>query len=312
MGNRKLFRHMLIGLLLGLILSPSLILSPPAAQAQWLVFDKPNWLLKLEEMQREIDHWTTTIEHYSKMYEKTVQQVTSLGGILKGVDQLVSRNKSLVADVASIGKAVRDIYQMKRRIESMVVCKIRAIRSIESRLKAGIFNPQEDLNDLEEYLRGSIGRASQDTIANIERLANADNEFERMRYELQLAYGRLAEAEAALKAFEKMLEEELKKPEDRRYNLGVLQTQITTTKVQIEQIKTQINDLTAKIAEKMKAYGIALEIRADYGQLVHNQTKAWEATIPVRQDMLKQIDEEFAKDEGIENDPADSPWEAQP
>lgn len=303
MKTRKLIRHLILGLLLGLMLSPSL-LSPPPAQAQWVVFDKPNWLLKLEEMTRELERWTQTIEHYSKMYEKTVQQVTSLGGILEGVDKLVSRNKSLVADVAAIGKAVRDIYQLKRRIESMVVCKIRAIRSIEGRLRAGIFNPQQNLSDLEEYLRDSIGRSSQDTIANSERLANADNEFERMRYELQLAYGRLAEAEAALLAYEKLLEEEMKKPEHQRFMLGVLQTQIATTKVQIEQLKIQINDLTAKIAEKIKAYGGALEIRTDYGQMIHNQTKAWESMIPLREDMMKQIDEEFAVDDDGD-DPAD-------
>src|SRR6266480_1283061 len=156
-------------------------------------------------MQRELEERTKTVEHYTKMYDKAVQQVTSLGGILKTVDQQLARNKLLVASVAEIGKAVRQIYQLKRQIESMIQCRIRAIRSLDSRLKAGIFNPQQDLQDLEEYLRDSIGRSSQDTIANIERLANADNEFERLRYELQNAYGRMAEAQAVLKQLEDTL-----------------------------------------------------------------------------------------------------------
>ena len=306
MKLRSFTKHTLIGILLGLILTPGFI-SAPAAQAQWAVFDASNYAAKLEEMQKELDRWMKTVEHYTKMYDKAVQQVTSLGGILKTVDQQLARNKQLVASVAEIGKAVRQIYQLKRQIESMVQCRIRAIRSLDSRLKAGIFNPQQDLQDLEEYLRDSIGRSSQDTIANTERLANADNEFERLRYELQLAYGRLAEAEAALKQFEQMVDAELAKPEHERYNLGVLQTQIGATKIQIEQIKTQINDLTEKIAAKMKQYGIRLSIRADYGQLVHNSTEAWESTVPVRQDILKTIDETFAQDEGIDDDPADLP-----
>ena len=128
-----------------------------------------------------------------------------------------------------------------------------------------------------------------------------------MRYELQLAYARKAEAEAALKEFEKMLDEEMKKAEEQRYNLGVLQTQIATTKVQIEQITTLINDLTAKLAEKMKQYGIKLTVRSDYGQWLHDTTKAWESTVPIRQDILKTIDDEFAQDPGIDNDPADGP-----
>src|ERR1700688_2859653 len=111
-------KHTLIGILLGLILTPGFI-SPPAAQAQWAVFDASNYAAKLEEMQKELDRWMKTVEHYTKMYDKAVQQV----------------------------------YQLKRQIESMVQCRIRAIRSLDSRLKAGIFNPQQDLQDLEEYLR---------------------------------------------------------------------------------------------------------------------------------------------------------------
>ena len=304
---KHLARHMLIGLLLGLILSPSFMPSPAPVQAQWLTFDASAYALKIEEMTRHVNEWMTTIQHYTDMYDKAVKQVTSLGGILTTVDKQLARNKDLVASIASIGKAVRDIYQLKRQIETMVQCKIQAVKSLESRLRAGILNPQQDLADLEEYLRDSIGRSSQDTIANIERLANADNEFERMRYDLQQAYVRLAEAEAALKQFESMVDEEMKKPENERYNLGVLQTQIATTKVQIEQLKTLINDLTTKIAEKMKSYGIRLSVRSDYGQMIHNTTKAWESTVQVRQDLLKAIDDEFAQDPGIDNDPADGP-----
>src|SRR6266404_6525771 len=288
MKLRSFTKHTLIGILLGLILTPGFV-SPPAAQAQWAVFDASNYAAKLEEMQKELDRWMKTVEHYTKMYDKAVQQVTSLGGILKTVDQQLARNKQLVASVAEIGKAVRQIYQLKRQIESMVQCRIRAVRSLDSRLKAGIFNPQQDLQDLEEYLRNSIGRASQDTVANIERLANMDNEFERLAYQLQNAYGRLAEAQAVLKHYEDMLTTEMAKPEDERHSLGIIQTQISNTKIQIEQIKTQINDLTEKLAAKTQQYGIQLETRADYGQQVHQTNKAWEATVPVRKDILDEI-----------------------
>src|SRR6267143_5070830 len=302
MRHLSFTRQLLIGLLLGLIITPA-----QPAKAQWITHDPIAYALKIQEFTKEIDFWLQTLEHYSQMYDKAVKQVTSLGGILTTIDKQLARNKSLVSTIASIGNTVRQIYMLKRQIENMVQCRIRAVRSLDSRLKAGIFNPQQDLQDLEEYLRDSIGRSSQDTVANIERLANADNEFERLRYELQLAYGRLAEAEAALKEFEKMVDAELAKPEHERYNLGVLQTQIGNTKIQIEQIKTQINDLTEKIAAKIKLYGIRLSVRSDYGQLVHNSTEAWESTVPVRQDILKTIDETFAQDEGIDDDPADGP-----
>src|SRR5213075_1631622 len=137
--------RILIGLLLGLLLSPA------TANAQFTVFDPTNYAAKIEEMARHVNEWMTTIQHYTAMYDKAVKQVTSLGGILTIVDQQVARNKNLIASVAQIGQTVRHIYLLKRQIENMVECRIRAIQQLDSRLKAGIFNPQQDLQDLEEY-----------------------------------------------------------------------------------------------------------------------------------------------------------------
>ena len=300
MRKLSFIKQLLIGLLLGMVIMPT-----QPAQAQWTVFDPASYAAQIEEMARDIDRWMQTVQHYTAMYDKAVKQVTSLGGILTVVDQQLARNKSLISSVATIGQTVRHIYLLKRQIENMVECRIRAIQQLDSRLKAGIFNPQQDLQDLEEYLRNSIGRSSQNTLANIERLANMDNEFERIRYELQNAYTRLAEAQAVLKQYEDMLTKEMAKPEEERHSLALIQTQISNTKIQIEQIKTQINDLTEKLAAKTKQYGIQLETRGTYGQQVHQTNKAWESTIPVRKDILEQIDRTFEPDEGIDDDPAD-------
>jgi chromosome segregation ATPase len=132
-----------------------------------------------------------------------------------------------------------------------------------------------------------------------------DNEFERLRYELRNDCIRLEEAQAVLKQYEDMLTAEMAKPEDERHSVALIQTQISTTKLQIEQIKAQINVLTEKLAEKTKQYGIQLDIRGTYGQQVHQTNKAWESTIPVRKDILEQIDKTFEPDEGIDDDPAD-------
>jgi chromosome segregation ATPase len=300
MRKLSLIKQLLIGLLLGIIITPA-----QPAQAQWTVFDPTSYAAQIEEMAREMDRWMQTVQHYTAMYDKAVKQVTSLGGILTIVDQQLARNKNLISSVAQIGQTVRHIYLLKRQIENMVECRIRAIQQLDSRLKAGIFSPQQDLQDLEEYLRNSIGRSSQNTLANLERLANMDNEFERLRYELRNAYIRLAEAQAVLKQYEDMLTAEMAKPEDERHSVALIQTQISNTKLQIEQIKAQINDLTEKLAEKTKQYGIQLDIRGTYGQQVHQTNKAWESTIPVRKDILEQIDKTFEPDEGIDDDPAD-------
>lgn len=300
MRKISLIKQLLIGLLLGIIITPA-----QPAQAQWTVFDPTSYAAQIEEMAREMDRWMQTVQHYTAMYDKAVKQVTSLGGILTIVDEQLARNKKLITSVAKLGQTIRHVYLLRRQIENMVVCRIRAIQQLDSRLKAGIFNPQQDLQDLEEYLRNSIGRSSQNTLANLERLANMDNEFERLRYELRNAYIRLAEAQAVLKQYEDMLAAEMAKPEDERHSAALIQTQISNTKLQIEQIKAQINDLTEKLAAKTKQYGIQLDIRGTYGQQVHQTNKAWESTIPVRKDILEQIDKTFEPDEGIDDDPAD-------
>src|SRR5829696_1264010 len=299
MQRLSFIKQLLIGLLLGIIITPA-----QPAQAQWTVFDPTSYAAQIEEMAREMDRWMQTVQHYTAMYDKAVKQVTSLGGILTIVDQQLARNKNLISSVAQIGQTVRHIYLLKRQIENMVQCRIRAIQQLDSRLKAGIFNPQQDLQDLEEYLRNSIGRTSQDTLANLERLANMDNEFERLRFEHQNACGRLAEAQAVLKQYEEMLTTEMAKPDDERHSLALIQTQISNTKIQIEQIKAQITDLTAKLAAKTQQYGIQLQTRGQYGQQVHQTNKAWESTIPVRKEILDQIDKTFEPDEGIDDDPA--------
>ena len=124
----KFGKHTLIGVLLGLLLTPGLFISTPPAQAQWLTFDASSYALKLSEMAKHVDEWMKTIQHYTDMYDKAVKQLTSLNGILTTVDKQLSRNKNLVASIAEIGKSVRQIYQMKRQIESMIQCRIRAIR----------------------------------------------------------------------------------------------------------------------------------------------------------------------------------------
>jgi P-type conjugative transfer protein TrbJ len=106
MRKPTLIKQTLLGLLLGIFIMPA-----QPAQAQWTVFDPTSYAAQIEEMAREADRWMRTIQHYTAMYEKVVQQVTSLGGILTVVDKQLARNKNLVASVASIGQTVRHIYQ---------------------------------------------------------------------------------------------------------------------------------------------------------------------------------------------------------
>ena len=88
-------KHTLIGILLGLLLTPGLV-TPPPVQAQWLTFDHPNFLLKVQDMAQQLDRWMKTVQHYTDMYDKAVKQVTSLGGILTTVDKQLARKSEQI------------------------------------------------------------------------------------------------------------------------------------------------------------------------------------------------------------------------
>ena len=79
-------------------------------------------------------------------------------GILGQAEKLVLHNANLTRTMAQIGQTVRDVFALKRAIETMVISRLSMIKSIKTRLMTGIFDPEADLRDFEDYLRNSIGR----------------------------------------------------------------------------------------------------------------------------------------------------------
>jgi predicted nucleic acid-binding Zn-ribbon protein len=292
-------KQVVLGFIMGAIL---LTMCPLRAEAQLATFDKPNWLLKLEEMEKELDRWVEKVNQYNKMYEKAEQHLTRLTNILQKVDEQLARNKKLVVVVASVGRMVRKAFALKRQFENMIHCRIISVERLWGRLRSGILNPQQDMRDLEEYIKNSMGRSAEDELSKMERLSRLDNEFERMRYDLAQAYARLAEAEQMLKQYQEMLDAEMEKPEHERYAADVIQHQILLCQQWIEQLHTQINDLTAKITERAKRYGMVIDQRADFGKQVNNTNDGFGACIEGKKETLEEIDREFEPDEGIVDD----------
>jgi hypothetical protein len=131
---------------------------------------------------------------------------------LTTVDETLARNKALIGTISSVGRTIRNLYQLEQQIYGMVTSRIRAVQSVWTRMKEGIFDPAQNLRDLEEYLKYSIGKPSEERIARIELLANQDAEFEQYMYLRELAYGRLANAEKKIKELEAQLAAEMGKP----------------------------------------------------------------------------------------------------
>lgn len=261
-----------LGLIVGVLLMP-----PQIAQAQWTVYDPAQYALQIKKKIEEANRWIETVRHYAEMYEKAVQQVTHLSGILKAADDLVAKQRNAINTMSSIGQTVRGAYQLRNQLETLVTTRLRALKSIDDRLRNGIFDPEQDMRDFEEYLRDSIGRSSQDTIANMERLARMDNQLERLRLEMVRAHKGRAEAEWEKKKAKEEFDKENAKPESDRCAacIASLIEKMSNCDLLIAHYNKEIARLDNEIKERVQKYNIEMEERVKFGRQVQTLNEAW-------------------------------------
>ena len=265
MRKTSLLCQLTLGLLVGVLFMP-----PPVVHAQWTVYDPAQYTLQVTKKVEEANRW---IQHYANL----VNQLTTLGGVLKAADDLVAKQKNAITTMSNIGQTIRDSFQLKDQLEAIVVSRMRAFKSIESRLRNGIFDPEADMRDFDEYLRNSIGRSSQDTIATRERLMRMDNELKRMQDDLEVAEQRKAWAVRKKQVALKKLEEEDKKPVADKCALCIssLNQELAECEQLIAESERVISDLRCGIENRVKKYNIELEERVKFGEQVQSMNKAW-------------------------------------
>jgi len=262
--RKSLLHQFTLGLLIGILLMPS------RAQAQWTVYDPAQYTLQISKKIEEANRW---IEHRTKL----VEQLTTLKGVLDKTDELLSKQKNAITTMSNIGRTVRGAYQLKNQVEAIVTTRLKWLRSIDDRLRNGIFDPDADMRDFDEYLRESIGRTSQDTIANRERLARMDNQLEKWQLELNKARVERAKAEAKSNAAKDLRDKELDKPESERCAqcIADLNQEMATYDILITQLKVQIADLERQIENRVKQYNIQMQERVRFGEQVQSMNEAW-------------------------------------
>src|SRR5882762_9268448 len=185
---KVIIKHLLLGLVIGSILSPA------TAQAQFTVFDPAQYSLQIERQIEEANRWLERINQYTNEINKLAEQLSTMRGVLGQAERLVLHNDTLTRTMAQIGQTVRDVFALKRAMETMVISRLSMIKSIKTRLESGIFDPQADLRDVEDYLRKAIGRTEQDKIATMNRIAMFDATLARLYHDLQTAEARQAGA----------------------------------------------------------------------------------------------------------------------
>jgi septal ring factor EnvC (AmiA/AmiB activator) len=299
----------LLGLIIALLLIP-----PPVAQAQWAVFDASNlnahlkqWIKEAERWTKTIEHYKKQIDHYTKMFDKAKETVTNLTGILNKVEEEMARHKDLIGTVASVGETVRSLFTLKDKLVQMVTCKIQAVQNVWTRLRAGIFNPQQNMADLEEYLKYTIGRKSSQAIAHIEFLANQDVEFQEMIYQREVAYAQLAALREKMIELQDKLDKELARPKGDQQGVAEMQRQMSAFEAEYHAIVKRIEDLNKGINEKCVKYGVVLDERESFAKAVKKDLDWFKDATSLNTEVMEALEEAFdpSKEQPIEPTPDD-------
>ena len=285
-------------ILLSAVLSSLLIgIDARPVRAQWTVFDPSQYALQVAKKIDEAARWVETINHYIQMYENAVKQyekmvesVTNLRGILDKVDEQVMRHKQLITTYATLGRLIRSTFELKKRIEATITSQIHSVVNIARRLKNGIFDMEANKRDLDDFLRHSIGRSADAHMANLERLAKLDSELERMLFDrenmlLDLAKlyeerEKIADATRAISA----------NPDANQDGVQSLIDQMLAVNLRITTVEGQLRELEAKIQAKFIAYGLKIEQMTEFGKEIRRTTEMMTGITRASDDFLRELE----------------------
>jgi chromosome segregation ATPase len=286
----------------------SFLMFPAArgAKAQFATFDATNYALQVSKKIEEAARWIKTVEQYVAMYQKAIEQVSSLRGILSIVDEQITKNKQMVEGWAAVGRIVKGVYELKRQIENSIRSEIQAVVSISRRYRNGIFDMEANKRDLDDYLKHSIGRNADASLKNLERLARLDSSFERMLYdremilaELALLYKEQRELQDQVTELRNIASSQQDKIEGMLAQLREIGSRIATLELRLDELKKQIE-------KKCKEYGLKIEQMEEFGKQIR-QTEEMMTTITVGS---QEFYSELEKYEVWKNDPLANqfPW----
>lgn len=280
---------LLFSILLGFEVKP--------AKAQWTVFDPSQYALQLSKKIEEATRWMETVNQYITMYENAVKQyqkmvesVTNLRGILDKVDEQITRHKQLITTYAQLGKLIRGTYELKRRIENTITSQIQSIVNISRRLRNGIFDMEQNKRDLDDFLRHSIGRRADAELRNLERLAKLDSELERMLYDREMILLDLAKLfEEREKIAEKIKAIDTSNPANQD-GVQSLIDQMLAINLRITTVEGQLRELETKIQEKFVKYGLKIEQMTEFGEEIRQTNEMMTGITRASDEFLRELE----------------------
>jgi hypothetical protein len=268
--RNRLLRYAIVGVVVGMLIVPA-----APIQAQFTVWDPTNYTLQLAKKIEEANRWLETVRHYATMVDKTIQQLTTMQGVLRNVDEQLARNVRLVRFISNVGQIVRGSFQLKRQLEGMIRYRIAMLKGIDDRLRNGIFDPEQDLRDLENYLKFTIGRSADQTVARLDKLARNDSQLESWCVRRTQVQKDLAVARETLKQAEQQLHIEKSKADIDRSNVAHLNDVILQQQQLIAELEKEHAQLQDKITERAAKYGLRLQDMENFAFSIMSATDGW-------------------------------------
>jgi hypothetical protein len=287
----KLMREILCGLLLGgLLVAPA-----QSVQAQWATFDATAYGQRIKAEINRANEWAEKVQHYQLMYTNAVQQLSTLRGMLNVVDKQLSKNLKFAQLTNDISDIIQSSIKLKRQIENQTRYQINALQRIDDRLKNGLFDPEQDLQDFEEYLTQTIGRNSKQTIRMKLRTADADSQISKWWTEKQRLAGQLAAERKKLDDLRKEMDRVKKRPDQgeaprdpdtsQPLNEAVYQSELL-----IGKLEREIATLEEKIQERLTAHGLRLSDMENFAYQVQSAKVAWLELQKTKEEINKAFD----------------------
>ncbi|HEY7318918.1 MAG TPA: hypothetical protein VIE89_15190 [Candidatus Binatia bacterium] len=290
MRSKSLAREMLCGLVIGLLIMPA-----QPAQAQWPVFDAAAYTQRIKTEINRVKEWLEKVRQFQMLYTTSVEQLTTLGGVLEKVDKELAKDLELARLTNDISEIIRGSLQVKRQIESQTRYQINALQRIDDRLRNGVFDPEQDLQDFENYLVHTMGRNSKQTIRMALRTADADSQVSKWMTEKQRLSGQLADAQKKLDALEKRLDQAKKHPEQGQNPLDPDSSQplneaVYQTEMLIGRLEREIAALDEKIEQRLIAHGLRLSDMENFAYQIESSKSAWMELQQTKQEINKAFD----------------------
>jgi len=285
MTTKTLLRHFTVGMITCLLIFP-----PLPAQAQWTVFDPAAYSQRVKSDIMHIREWVEKIQWYQEMYTTSVHQLTTLQGVLKTADKQLFKNKELALLANDLSQILNDSQQLRRRLESMVKYQIRSLQSIDDRLEQGIFDPDADLRDMQNYLLYTMGRDARQTVDRMMQAARADAQLAKWIDERKKLCKEVSILSKELDKKRAMLDVERNKAPDDQRNIQYLNEAIIQQEKQIADLWKQIRELTEKIAQRTKEHGLRLEDMESFAYEVDTTNEMWKELQKTKGDLQKTLD----------------------